>query len=238
MGLVDIRRRLDPEARAALEASERIADAHPRPVPTDIPAVRAAYDRDRAFWNEGGPMPRHRLDVEIDRGPHSIPVRLYKPEDDGIPPPVLVFLHGGGFILGGLDSHDRIARHLCVASGWAVAQVDYRLAPECKFPGQIEDCIAAVAALRARAGEFGIDAARLAVGGDSAGAHLALATLIQLRDKHAPGAAGLLYYGAFGLRDSASRRLYGGVEDGLTEEEMEVYMAAYLRGPEDRLDPR
>ncbi len=239
MGLIDVRPLLDAEAVEALEASARIAAEHPSPDPADIRAVRAAYERDRAFWNEGGPQPAHRQDFEIDGGGHPVPIRFYKPSSESDRPlPLLVFLHGGGFILGSLDTHDRIARCLCDASGWAVAQVDYRLAPECKFPGQIEDCLAAVAALRDRAETLGIDPSQIAIGGDSAGANLSLACLVHLRDKGAPGIAGLLYYGAFGLRDGASRRLYGGPEDGLTPQEMEVYINSYLRKPEDRLDPR
>lgn len=237
MGLINIRPHLDPEALAALEQSERIAAANPAPMPGDINALRNSYNRDRAFWNEGGPEPASRLDFEIDRGPHCLAMRLYKPAGGGTPP-VLLFLHGGGFILGNLETHDRIARWLCVESGWAVASLDYRLAPECKFPGPLEDSLAAVGALRRRGGELGIDAARMAVGGDSAGANLSLATLIEMRDNRNPGIAGLLFYGAYGLRDGAARRLYGGPEDGLTPADMELYISSYLNGPEDRDDAR
>lgn len=237
MGLIAIRDRLDPEARAALEQSERIAAANPSPEPGDVAAMRAAYDADRAFWNEGGPLPETRIDAEIDADGRAIPIRVYKPEGDG-PHPVLVFLHGGGWILGSPDTHDRIARHLCVASGWAVLSVDYRLAPECRFPGPLLDCMAVLDALPDRAASFGLDPSRVAVGGDSAGANMSLACLVHLRGVGRPACAGLLFYGAYGLRDSASRRLYGGAEDGLSEEDLDVYFNALMTDPEDAKDPR
>ena len=111
-----------------------------------------------------------------------------------------------------------------------------RWRPRPRFPRQLEQIAAVVEQLPAR---FGLDSARIALAGDSAGAHLALAVSLGLRDRGgARPAALLLYYGSYGLRDSASRRLYGGPWDGLTEAELAFYRQCYLRGPDDARDPR
>ncbi len=237
MGLISVLDLLDAESRQALAKSQQLADEGLGAIPDDIAGMREVYARERAWWNEGGPRPGRIDDFEIDAGGHSIALRLYRPEDAG-PHPVLVFLHGGGWVVGSLDTHDRIARHLCVKSNWAVLSVDYRLSPECKFPGAWHDCVAAIEVLPSLASRFDLDPARIAVAGDSAGANLALGMLVRLRDRGQDSVAGLLYYGAFGLRDSPAYRLYGGPLDGLSEDDMHFYRDAYLAGPGDESDPR
>ena len=101
-------------------------------------------------------------------------VRLYRPDGEpGGALPLLVFFHGGGHVIGSLDSHDELARVLCAGAGCLVASVDYRLAPEHKFPAAIDDAFAATQWLAANAASVGADPARVAVGGDSAGANIA-----------------------------------------------------------------
>ena len=112
-----------------------------------------------------------------------IPARLYLPlRDAGGPPGLLVYYHGGGHVIGSLFSHDASARALCHYGGCAVLSIDYRMAPEDPFPAPVEDCYAALAWAAANAGRLGIDADRLAVGGDSAGANLATVVALMARD--------------------------------------------------------
>jgi acetyl esterase/lipase len=103
----------------------------------------------------------------------DIPVRVYVPTTDPGPRPVLVYFHGGGWVIGNVDTHDGTVRAVAEGSGVTVVSVDYRLAPEHPFPAAIDDCLAAVGWVVANAGELDVDPARLALGGDSAGGNLA-----------------------------------------------------------------
>lgn len=230
---LEVRGRLDPEMTAALEASA--ANSLPPPMlPEDpIMAMRAAYAYERRYWNEA-PVPLASVeDRVIEAAGLPTPVRLYRPEGAGAGGPVLVYLHGGGWVVGSLDTHDRIMRLLALHSGLAVLGIAYALAPERKFPTQLDQIDAALGRLQDLAGT-----SRLALAGDSAGAHLSLALAMRRRDRGQPApAALLLYYGAFGLMDSPSRRLWGGEIDGLGAEDLLFYREAYLRTAEDAHDP-
>jgi acetyl esterase len=116
---------------------------------------------------------------------HQIPVRLYLPAASAALP-VLVYFHGGGWVIGGIDTHDHFCRHLANAAACAVASVDYRLAPEHKFPTGLEDCYTAVLWIITNANAFNIDSSRIAVGGDSAGGNLAAAITLLARDRGGP----------------------------------------------------
>jgi acetyl esterase len=244
MGIIDVGPRLDPDMRAAMAEAARVAAETKAALdietvdPFDVVQQRALYNADRKFWNAGGPAMASSEDFTI-QGPHGpISLRLHKPDTAAEPAPVLVYLHGGGWIVGGLDTHDRIMRVLAAESGWAVLGVDYRLAPEAKFPIPQEDCAAAADWVLAQGTSKGLDARRLAVGGDSAGANMAMTVILGLRDRGIEATAGLLYYGSYGLRDSASRRLWGGVEDGLSAADLDFFRACLFDTPEGMLDPR
>ncbi len=112
----------------------------------------------------------------------DIPVRVYVPTTEPGPRPVLVYFHGGGWVIGDLDTHDGTVRAVAEGSGVTVVSVDYRLAPENPFPAAIDDCLAAVHWVVDHAAELDVDPARLAVGGDSAGGNLAAVAAIELRD--------------------------------------------------------
>jgi acetyl esterase len=129
----------------------------------------------------GEPEAVHAVDdLEVD-GPHGpIPVRRYLPTDEA-DLPVVVWLHGGGFVCGDVASYDLVARRLAVESGAAVFSVDYRLAPEFPFPIPLDDCHAALAWVVANASELGVDGARVAVAGDSAGGNLSAAVALRAR---------------------------------------------------------
>jgi|SoiMetStandDraft_5_1073268.scaffolds.fasta_scaffold16590_3 acetyl esterase/lipase len=133
----------------------------------------------------GAEEPLAQVETRIIPGPVQIPVRVYRPSlaQDL---PALMYFHGGGFVICNLDTHDRLCRGLANASGCAVLSVDYRLAPEHKYPAAAEDAYAATRYVAEHAAEFGIDPNRIAVGGDSAGANLATVVALMARDRGGP----------------------------------------------------
>jgi acetyl esterase len=135
-------------------------------------------------------------DLTIPSEAHGIPARLYRPAaaaNDGL----VVFIHGGGFVLGSLDTHDHVCRDLCAHSGSSVLSIDYRLAPEHRFPSATEDCLRATRWAYDNAAALEVDRDRLLVAGDSAGANLATVTALRIRDEGGPGLrAQLLIYPA------------------------------------------
>ncbi|MBD0022208.1 alpha/beta hydrolase fold domain-containing protein [Gordonia pseudamarae] len=127
----------------------------------------------------------HDADCEGPGGP--IPLRIYRPPTaPGSGAPALVWFHGGGMIMGSLDSFDRLARDVAAATGAVVVNVDYRLAPEHRYPAGHDDAYAALCWVNRHADQIGVDRARIGVGGDSAGGGLAAATALRSRDEHGP----------------------------------------------------
>jgi acetyl esterase len=116
----------------------------------------------------------------------DVPVRIYTPATGGTPRPLVVYFHGGGFVIGNIDSHDGTCRELADLTGSVVVSVDYRLAPETGAPGAAEDCYAVTKWVAENAADLGGDAARLAVAGDSAGGNLAAVTPLLARDRGGP----------------------------------------------------
>ncbi len=119
----------------------------------------------------------------------ELQLRIYRP-GNAEALPLLLFMHGGGFVLGDLESHDEIARRITAHSGCVTVSVDYRLAPEHPYPAAVDDCFAALKWAASHAGELGADASRVVVIGDSAGANLAAVTALRARDEHGPEIAG------------------------------------------------
>ena len=200
--------------------------------------ARRQYLKGRRYWNADSPDVGEIIESSVEGPAGPVPVRIYRPGDER-PLPALVYLHGGGWLVGNLDSHDKIMRLLALRSGAAVVGVDYRLAPEHKFPTAVDECRAVVAHLRDHGADWGVDPDRLAIGGDSAGANLSMAVALALRDTEPDLLALLvLVYGVFGLRDSTSRRLFGGRRDCLSTQDLENYYDCYVRTPADRHDHR
>lgn len=152
--------------------------------------------------------------------------------------PCLLFLHGGGWVLGNLDSHDGICRRIAARTGACVLAVDYRLAPEHPFPAAVDDSVAALRYLADSAERLGIDPARLAVGGDSAGGNLAAVLALMGRDGTAPHTMfQLLFYPATDLRMTSPG--YDRVTEGvLTGDSMRYFVGHYVPDPADRDDWR
>lgn len=170
----------------------------------------------------------------------SLRMRLYRPDSLGDRPgPLLVWFHGGGWVVGSIASHDRSLRALASQSGVAVATVEYRLAPEDPWPAAPDDCLAAWRDIKARAAEFGADPERVMVGGDSAGGNLAAVLCLELNwaDEPMPLAAILIYpvTDLAGKTDSYHQFSTGFF---LSEEKMNFYRDCYLPDDADRPDPR
>ena len=236
MNGADIEARLDPEMRAAMAESARALGGIEVDW-KDLTAARRAYLAERGFWNADRPDVA-AVQSHVLPGPHGpIPVRLYRPAIGGLLP-VLVYLHGGGYVLGSLDTHDRVMRLLALKSGAAVLGVDYRLAPEHRFPAQLEETAAVLDWIATQAASVELDHRRVALGGDSAGAHLALGAALARKPTATKLKALILYYGAFGLADSASRRRFGVAASGLSRDDLAYYDASYLGGPAPMGDPR
>src|SRR5215472_8736640 len=172
---------VDPELIAAGKLLQEKGLVAPDRTKASISEVRAATDRTGAFLGEGSVPLKEERDLSLP-GPHGqVPCRLYLP-DDVSRPPLLAYAHGGGFMQGSIPSWDHFLRDLVRQSGAAALSVDYQLSPEVKFPVAFDEMVA-MTRLAAREGAgFGIDATRLAVGGDSAGANLALAAALAMRD--------------------------------------------------------
>ena len=218
---------LDPGAAAVLEMI-RLTGAPP--LETLPPAeARIASAKSRRALNPDPPEVTEirRLAAE---GPHGeIPMRYYRHGPAGEARPALVYFHGGGWVIGSLDSHDVVCRRIAAASGAIVVSVDYRMGPEHKFPAAVDDAIASTAWVAAHAASLGIDARRIAVGGDSAGGNLATVAAIEARDNHGPDiAAQVLIYPAtdFSMTQESHRLFAEGYF--LSRPLMEYFQRHYL----------
>ncbi len=187
------------------------------------------------------PPPAVGSSVDIDPG-HALapPVRvrvIHPTAGHEVARPALVYFHGGGWVIGDLDTHDTLCRELALAAGICVVSVDYRLAPEHRFPTAVQDCVAATAWVHANAQALGIDPDRLAVGGDSAGGNLAAVVALALRDsgQHAPFSAlrhQLLIYPATDMRRLAESHQRNGQGYLLTRDTLDYYHGHYMGGHE------
>jgi acetyl esterase len=178
------------------------------------------------------------IDRQVDGAAGKLRARLYVPKGARDPGPALVWFHGGGFVLGSLDSHDRLCRGIASRAGLVVVSVDYRLAPEHPFPAPVEDGVAATRWVLAHAAGLGIDPRAVAVGGDSAGGNLSAVVARILRDEQLRPAFQLLIYPATDLtRSMASHRHF---REGffLPETTIDWFLAAYAPDPATHTDPR
>ena len=182
---------LDPDAAAVYKAFQEAG--RPAYETLTAPEARAYYSQARFATTPDAPELARVAPLAIP-APHGvIPARLYVPKEprqrDGLSP-ALVFFHGGGWVIGDLDSHDVVCRQLAVEGALIVISIDYRLAPEHKFPAAAEDAVAATQWVAGNARELGIDASRLSIGGDSAGGNLTAVVALAARDAGGPALAG------------------------------------------------
>lgn len=229
---------LDPQVKAFLDllAAE---GAPPRESQTVAEARRQMLEQ--SALRAGPPQPMTHVENRIIAGPDGdLPVRIYHPESAGAGPlPILVYFHGGGWVLGNLDSHDVLCRALAHGARAGAVSVDYRLAPEHPFPAAAEDAYAATAWAAVHAAELGADPARLAVVGDSAGGNLAAVTCLLARERRAPRIAfqALIYPVTEHYNPGQPSYFHNGEGYSLTRDGMIWYWDHYLPDSNDAGSP-
>jgi acetyl esterase len=224
---------LDPDVRRFVTAVQRSYSQYPGFDRLPLAERRRAAEEVRAPWRAGGPGMRRTVDTTI----AGVRARIHIP----VEAPALaamLYLHGGGWTMFSIDTHDRVMREYARRSGAIVVGIDYSLSPEAKFPAALNEVVAAIEWLRGEGGAHGIDPERIAIGGDSAGANLAAAAALTLRDTGKPPLrAMLLNYGAFTPEPGASFQRYDGPRYMLTVEEMRYFWSNYTADPAELANP-
>jgi acetyl esterase/lipase len=224
---------MDPRARRFIDMLSAGAGASE---PASILARRAALQSLAVSADDASIEVGEIIDRRLPCGEDGVPVRIYAPKGAGpAPGPGLVFLHGGGWVAGGLDTHDGLCRRLVAHAGCRLIAVDYRLAPEHPFPAALEDGLAAVAWIAEHGASLGVDAKRLAIGGDSAGGALA-AAICQARP--AKIALQLLICPILDLASTSASRRDFAAGFFVDKRALELEMDAYCPPDADRRDPR
>ncbi|MBK7949037.1 MAG: alpha/beta hydrolase [Deltaproteobacteria bacterium] len=226
---------LDPEAKAMLDAMSAAPAVDLFSVPHTV--IREAFGS-----MPGGPGPvleMAKVEARDVDGPQGkVPIRIYTPAGGAERKPGIVFFHGGGFVLCSLDTHDATCRQLAKGTDSVVVSVDYRLAPEAKFPAAPEDCYAATQWTALNARELGIDVGRIAVAGDSAGGNLAAVVSLMCRDRggHLPIHQLLIYPVTDASLETESYRVNG---EGyfLSKDMMRWFWHHYLESDADAANP-
>lgn len=199
-----------------------------------LPERRAAAEAVRHQWRLGGPEMADTRELTI----AGCRVRFYRPVASDEPLPALLYVHGGGWTMFSIDTHDRLMREYAGRTGVTVVGVDYSLSPEAKFPVALDEVLAVLRWLREHGRDHGIDPDRIAIGGDSAGANLSVSASLRLRAAGEPlPAAMLLNYGAFDPREVPTYVQYDGPAYMLTVEEMNRFWADYTMGSDSLADP-
>ena len=229
---------LHPQARALLDLMEArgVPPTHTLPVHE----ARRFYRERRAITQPAPSEVGEVRELEAAGPQGAIALRLYRPLGAGAAPlPALVYFHGGGWVIGDLETHDTLCRELANGSGCVVVAVDYRMGPEHRFPAAVDDCIAATRWVHANAARLRIDAQRLAVGGDSAGGNLAAVVALAVRDAgDLPLRFQLLIYPATDQRRGAPSHTRNGDGYLLTRETMNYFHDHYIDDAAHDLDWR
>jgi acetyl esterase len=230
---------LDAQTQAVLAALAAMNLQPPEQLPVE--EARAQFMRSRAQYLAAPEPVASAREISIPGPAGAIPARAYRPagSSPGDALPAFVFFHGGGWVFGNLDSHDALCRSLCNAARCAVVAVDYRLAPEHRFPAAVDDTLASLQHVAQHGGSLGIDPSRLAAGGDSAGGNLVAVAALAFRDQGGPRLAlQVLLYPVTDL--SLESPSYATLGQGymLTLDRMRYFRNQYLNGPADVADWR
>jgi acetyl esterase len=224
---------VDPQIQALLDLRAALPPLHTLPVAA-ARAQMAARDIPGLRKPEVGSVVNR--DMQGPSGP--LPLRIYTPKGEG-PFPLMVFFHGSGFVVCDLDTHDPMCRNLCDGIGCVVVSVDYRLAPEHKFPAAPDDCLAATRWVAANASALGGDGAKIMVAGDSAGGNLAAVTALRVRDEGGPRLIGqMLIYPVTDYYQPGTPSMSENADGyGLTRDGMIWFWDHYVRSPADGVHP-
>jgi len=230
---------LHPQARALLNLIQQagIPATH-----TLTPEEARRVYRDRRSFTQPEPVEVAAVEGLQAEGPHGpIPLRLVRPlgANAAVALPVLVYYHGGGWVIGDLDTHDTLCRQLANQAGCAVVAVDYRMGPETRFPAAVDDCIAATTWVQRNAGRLKLDGSRLAVGGDSAGGNLAAVVALAARESgELPIRFQLLIYPATDMRRGHASHSTNGEGYLLTRDTIAYFHDHYIDDARHDLDWR
>lgn len=231
---------IDPDIRRFVMEMREAWKNYPPLSAMSFPDQRAAAEAVRAPWRIGGPQMAETKDIVFDPGAGDLRVRIYHPQVSDTDRPAMVYLHGGGFTLFSINTHDRLMREYASLGGFSVIGVDYPLAPEAKYPAALDRIEALMLWLKENAAQWAVDPDRIAMGGDSAGGNLSFATFMRLRDRSEQGLvkAILSNYGGFSpqISDESEER-FGGPGSIMDRAEALQYWANYLRDEGDADDP-
>jgi len=230
---------IDPEIQLFVDGIAAGYARHPDVMTVPPADARAIVEQVREPWRQGGPVMHETEERTIALPGGAIRARIHRPtaQRGG---PVLIYLHGGGFTFFSIDTHDRLMREYAAASGMTVIGLAYPLSPEAKFPTALHRIAAFVEWLASGASDLDMDRTRIAIGGDSAGGNLSLATALLLRERGEPGlikALLLNYPGVSPEKSPEAVAQFGGEGAILSASEAEFFWNNYLRGPDDRRDP-
>jgi acetyl esterase len=229
-------RTMDPKAQLVGEfvKSIRVPGVYP-----PLPELRQQLRTMVTLMDEPAPALASIEDVKIPGPAGTIPARVYDAASGGGPRPALVYLHGGGWVQGDLETHHGLCARIAQRAGIVVVAIDYRLAPESKFPAAVEDCVAAYRWARAHGREVGVDQSRVGIGGDSAGGNLSavVSQLAKAAGLPVPTCQVLIYPATdFSMGTPSHRELENG--HIIPRERIVWYAQQYLRGEADKKDPR
>jgi acetyl esterase len=203
-----------------------------------LPERRAAAETVRERWRAGGPMMAQTIETSIAGCRGRIHYPVWPGDVNAKPLPALLYIHGGGWTMFSIDTHDRLMREYAARAGIVVVGIDYSLSPEAKYPAALDEVVASFLALRQDAAAHGIDPDGIAIGGDSAGANLSVAACLRLRAVGEPlPRAMLLNYGAFDPEETVSYKRFDGPAYMLTIAEMDRFWEDYVPGTEMLGDP-
>ncbi|WP_337875842.1 alpha/beta hydrolase [Elioraea sp.] len=226
-----------PEMAAYQALSEAAFARYPDTTTLPLPIAREIQEEVGRSFARGGPEMAETVERLPQVHGRYMLCRCHYPVTDR-PLPVLIYLHGGGWMWNSIYTHDRLIRSYAAASGLAVVAPDYSLSPDSRFPTAVEECVELVHWLVRRGAEWGLDPGRMVIGGDSAGANLTVATALRLRDGGGPMPRGLLLN--YGVYDSdLTRPSYRAYATGhmLTAAKMKLFWDAYAPTPEAKADP-
>lgn len=230
---------LDPDIRRFVGIMSERWKQHPPLNGVPLPEARRIAEEVRSYWTEGGPRMANQAELMVPFDDRTVRVRIYHPHANTAKP-ALVYLHGGGWTIFSIDTHDRLMREYAARADVAVIGVDYSLSPEARFPRAIDETVSVIRWLRANGASVQVDPQRIAVGGDSAGAAMTVASCMMLRDAGEDDAvsAMLLNYGAFDAAcDGESYRRYGNGGYMWDSGEMAAFWRNYLGDPANATNP-